>query len=147
MRRLEEVDWEAFCREKRLSYIILFGSRVEGRVDPLSDWDFAVRFGRRPSLLEVGGLAADISRLIGDERIDVLVLDNPRLPPPLLYEVYWRGRPLCILDKELYIWDKVRALSLYQEYRIVFRPLMLQMVERLAKRGAVEEGEEVQEGH
>lgn len=145
--RLERVDWETFCRKMRLRYLILFGSRVSGRPDALSDWDFAARFGRRPSLLERGRLAAEIARLIGDERVDIVVLDDYRLPPPLLYEVYWRGKPLCIIDRELYLWDKVRALSLYHDYRIALHPLAVRMVWKLAKRGAVKEGEEVQEGY
>lgn len=143
---LPDVDWASFCRRAGIRYLILYGSRVHGRPDALSDWDFAARWGRRPSPLELGELAARLAELIGDERVDILVLDSARIPPPLLYEVYWRGRPLCILDRELYLWDKVRALSLYQEYRILFRPLALKMVEELAKRGVVEEGEEVQEG-
>ena len=114
-----------------------------GRPDALSDWDFAVRFARRPSLLEVGALAAEIARLIGNDRVDILVLDYPELPPALLYEVYWRGKPFCIIDRELYLWDKVRALSLYHDYRIALYPLAVRMLQRLAKREAPKKSEEV----
>ena len=132
--------WEGLCRRHRIRYLVLFGSRASGRVDGLSDWDIAARLGRRPSTRELLELIADIVELLGDERVDLLVLDRPGLPPALLYEVLWRGRPLCILDREAYLWDRVRALALYQEYRLVFRQRLLAVVEALAKRGAREEG-------
>jgi predicted nucleotidyltransferase len=139
----EHSVWVGLCRRYRLRYIILYGSRAKGLADPLSDWDFAVRFGRKPSLLEVGSLASDIADIIGDERVDILVLDEPHLPPPLLYEALWEGKPLCILDREVYIWDRVRALSLYQEYQLIFRPELEKMVEELAKREPAKKGEKI----
>ena len=139
-------SWNAVCRRHRLLYLVVFGSRVEGRADGLSDWDFGARFGRRPSLWEVAGLVNDLADAVGDERVDVVVLDDPSLPPPLLYAALWRGKPLCVADREAYVWDRVRALALYQEYLLVFRPGLEAMVERLAGRRPAEKGEEVREG-
>ena len=128
-------DWEGLCRRHGLRYLLLFGSRVSGRPDGLSDWDLAARFGRRPSTRELLELIADLVEFLGDDRVDLVVLDKPGLPPALLYEALWRGKPLCILDREAYLWDKVRALALYQEYRLIFRPHLEAMVKALAKRG------------
>jgi len=69
--------------------------------------------GGDPVLREIIDLLADIMDLVGDDRVDLVVLDRPGLPPALLHEVLWRGKPLCILDRDAYLWDKVRALALY----------------------------------
>jgi predicted nucleotidyltransferase len=137
--------WMRLCKKYKLRYILLYGSRVKGLADTLSDWDFAVRFGRKPSLIEIGRLASDIADVIGDERVDILVLDDLHLPPPLLYEALWESKPLCIVDRETYNWDKVRALSLYQEYLTVFRPELEKMVEELAKRKPAKKSEKIRE--
>ncbi len=136
-------DWEDVCRRHKLRYVILFGSRVSSRVDKLSDWDFAVRFGRQPSVHEMVELLADMVNLVGDDRVDLVVLDRPGLPPALLHEVLWRGKPLCILDNDTYLWDKVKALALYQEYLQVFQPRLKAMVKRLAKRRTHKESQEI----
>ncbi len=135
--------WAEICRRHRLLHLILFGSRVEGYADRLSDWDFAVRFERKPSLRELAALAGDLASVVGDERVDIVVVDHRPLPPPLLHAIFWRGKPLCVRSREAYLWDKVRALALYQEYLQVFRPALEAMVERLAKRGAAKKSQEV----
>jgi len=128
--------WTRLCRRYGLKYLVLFGSRASGGADRLSDWDFAARFGRRPGIREIIELLADIMDLVGDDRVDLVVLDRPGSPPALLHEALWQGKPLCIFDRDTYLWDKVRALALYQEYLVVFRPRLEAMVKRLAKRGA-----------
>ncbi len=134
--RFGEDAWARLCRRYGLKYLVLFGSRASGKADRLSDWDFAARFGRRPGIREIVDLLADIMDLVRDDRVDLVILDRPGLPPALLHEALWRGKPLCILDRDAYLWDKVRALALYQEYLVVFRPGLEAMVKRLAKRGA-----------
>ena len=142
MKLPSERSWRKLCERYGLKYLVLFGSRASGQADGLSDWDFAVRFGRRPSIHEVVELLADLIELAGDDRVDLVVLDRP-LPPALLHEVLWRGRPLCVVDRDVYLWDRVKALALYQEYLLVFRPRLEAMVRRFAERGANKEGQEV----
>ena len=137
MNWFSEDAWRRLCQRYGIKYLVLFGSRVSGKADRLSDWDFAARFGRRPGMREIADLLADIMDLVEDSRVDLVVLDRPGLPPALLHEALWRGKPLCILDRDTYLWDKVGALAFYQEYLLVFRPGLEAMVKRFAKRGAL----------
>ena len=127
----------SICRRHRLLYLVFFGSRAGGKGDALSDWDFAARFGRKPSLHEVARLVGDITDILRDDRVDLVVLDRAGLPPALLYEALWRGKLVCMEDRDAYLWDRVRALSLYQEYRVVFRPALVEAMKRLAQRGVI----------
>jgi len=111
--QFSEDTWTRLCQRYGLKYLVLFGSRVSGKGDRLSDWDFAARFGRRPGIREIADLLADIMDLVEDDRVDLVVLDRPGLPPALLHEALWRGKPLCILNRDTYLWDKVSALALY----------------------------------
>ncbi len=123
--------WEELCKRHRLRYLILFGSRVHGGKDGLSDWDFAAKFGRRPSMRELIELIADLVEAVGDDRVDLIVLDDA--PPTLLFEALWKGKLLCLADREEYLWDRVKASSLYNEYTMVFKPMLVKKVFRNAK--------------
>lgn len=132
--------WEEICRRHGLRYLLLFGSRVSGRPDALSDWDFAAKWGRRPSAVEVLELLADLEEAVGSDRVDLVVLDEAGPPPALLAEALWGGRVLCVVDRAELLWDRVRAAALYAEYCLLFRPLAVRGVRRLAERGARAEG-------
>jgi predicted nucleotidyltransferase len=55
-------------RQRGIDLLVLHGSRARGDAAAVSDWDFA--FSGRPGV-DVGGLTADLSRVLATDRIDV----------------------------------------------------------------------------
>ena len=94
-----------------LRYVVLFGSRARGRAGPHSDYDLAVKAGRRLSLVERGLLAGELEDCAGG-RVDLVVLDD--WDPVVAWEALARGRllyhcgPGCL---EEYYDDLARALD------------------------------------
>lgn len=121
------------CDRFGLAYLLVFDSRVSGRPDSLSDWDFAARYGRTPSVHEIAELANYLAERLSVDSIDVVVLDDPNIPPPLLYEALWKGLLLYVGDREAYRWDRVRALSMYHEYVTIFKPGLREAVRWFAR--------------
>jgi len=119
--------FEDIGRRFRVKYIILFGSRVSGSVDAFSDWDFGVRFGRRVCLREYLDMLSALMDVVDSDYVDLVVVDDLfDSNPPLLYSILWEGKPVYIGDEETYHWDRVMASRLYNEYRLLFKPIVRQ---------------------
>ena len=57
----------AFCRERGISRLSIFGSALRADFGPESDIDVLVEFlpGRTPGLLGMAGMELDLSRILG----------------------------------------------------------------------------------
>jgi len=64
---------EAFCLRNRIRRRSLFGSVLKGTDGPGRDVDLLVEFepGATPSLLDMARLEAELSRLLGNRRVDL----------------------------------------------------------------------------
>ncbi len=62
-----------------MACLLVFGNRVSGRPDSLSDWGFAARYGRSPSVHEVAELANYLAERLSVNSIDVVVLNDPSI--------------------------------------------------------------------
>ena len=60
---------DAFCRSHNVRRLSVFGSAMAGDLHPESDVDVLVEFapGQTPSLLELGGMQAELTAMIGRE--------------------------------------------------------------------------------
>lgn len=94
-----------------LRYVVLFGSRAVGYAAEFSDWDLAVKVGRRMSFTELGRLYGELERCVSG-RLDLLVLDWA--DPIAAWEALGRGRliyhcgPDCLRE---YYWDAAEAFD------------------------------------
>lgn len=63
----------ALCREHHIRKLSLFGSVQKGTARQDSDVDLLVEFeaGRKPGLLGLAGIEAEISSLLGGRRVDL----------------------------------------------------------------------------
>ena len=94
----------------------VFGSRAQGRAQPHSDVDVAVYVAEIPDApfgFEAE-LAADLMSIVGDDRVDVVVLN--RAPPLLYYRVLRDGERLFSRDARATTAREGRALSRYCDY-------------------------------
>ena len=84
----------------QIKLVYFFGSRINGKIGPLSDYDFAVfldeknpkkRFGLRLKLM------AEISKKLKTDKIDVCVLNDIK-SPEMKYNIIKEGK--LIFEKE-----------------------------------------------
>ena len=105
----------------RLRYLVLYGSRAQGAWGPYSDFDVAVKAGRRLGLRERGLLYSELEECVPG-RLDLAFIDDWN--PILAWEALARGRllyhcgPECL--KESY-WDRARALDEVADLEPVLR--------------------------
>lgn len=61
------------CRRRHIRRLALFGSRLKGVGRPDSDVDLLVEFedGRKPGLLALSNIEAELSALLGGRRVDL----------------------------------------------------------------------------
>ncbi len=71
-----------------LRYVVLFGSRARGYAGPHSDYDVAVKAGRRLGLVERGLLLAELEECLG-ARVDLVVVDD--WDPIVVWEALTKG--------------------------------------------------------
>jgi len=107
----------------RVRAAFLFGSRVEGRSGPLSDYDFAIlpaqgldRGEERVKL--ISDLVCDLGRELGvrEDLVDVVILSD-ELPEELIYRAILRGVPVYAESPELLTRLRERALR-YLDFRV-----------------------------
>ena len=108
---------------KRVSHIIemdfpevkmayLFGSRVEGHLGPLSDYDFALLVERDADAAAVrSSFASALSNLMGSTRIDVVLLR--KAPIELAFAVISQGEIVYERDVATRVEFEARIMGLY----------------------------------
>lgn len=104
--------------ELRLVY--LFGSQVDGRTGPRSDYDFGVLAGDvqgAPALR--ARLAHELGGVAGTARVDVVMLNQA--PIELAYAVIAQGRLIFQQDEATRVEFEARVMGLYGDYLPVLR--------------------------
>jgi uncharacterized protein len=68
----------SFCRKNHIRKLSLFGSVLRGDFSPASDVDVLVEFqaGHVPGLIRLGGMASDLSDLLGERAVELLTPDD-----------------------------------------------------------------------
>lgn len=130
MKEVEEL--KRLVEEKlrgRVLLVTIFGSRARGRATPLSDVDIAVLPASR-DVDERLRIACDLAELaskafkVPDDRVDVLFLDED-LPIELLFEAVARGILVYCSDRDLYADLRLRAISMYLDFKVFKEKLQL----------------------
>lgn len=102
-----------------LVLVYLFGSQVQGRPGPRSDYDFAVLFEDEPSLRERSALIHQLVQLLGTDHVDLVVLR--RAPIELKYNVIAMGSLLYEVDRAQRVEFEAQTLSRYFDYLPILR--------------------------
>ena len=98
----------------------LFGSQVEGRVGPLSDFDFAVLFDSMAMRMEVRArLSSVLARELGAEHVDIVSLNDA--PPELAYAAISCGELLYEYDVETRVEYEAGVMGRYSDYLPLLR--------------------------
>ena len=87
---IDETALHAFCVEKAVSELALFGSVLRADFGPHSDVDVLVGFlpGRRISLIDMCAMEADLSPLLGGRAVDLHTIADlhPKIRTRVLVE-------------------------------------------------------------
>lgn len=116
------------AQKHNLKLVILFGSRVTGRIHEESDYDVAYLSDRELSLEEEGGFMYGLMPILGikDERL-VNIVDMKTAGPLMLYSITQKGVLLfeshtsIFLRLKLYAWKAFIDSQLFRNnyFRIV----------------------------
>ena len=89
---------KALSKRSHITFAYLFGSKVKGYANEMSDWDIAIYFKeplRKNNHWPAFELEAELSRAIGGT-VQVAVLNNP-LPPVFAFQILKDG--IVLLDR------------------------------------------------
>jgi predicted nucleotidyltransferase len=100
--------------------VYLFGSRVAGRIGPLSDYDLAVLIERAADEDQIlARLTHRLARALDTDQVDVVSLS--RAPITLAYAVIAQGERLYQRDVATRVEYEAKVMSLYGDYLPVLR--------------------------
>ncbi len=98
-----------------ISLVYLFGSRVSGRIGPMSDYDAAIFVDIEQDSLSIQTrFQYEVSKLLGTERVDIVILN--RAPIELAYAVIAHGKLLYQRDLGTRVEFEAQVLGKYFDY-------------------------------
>jgi predicted nucleotidyltransferase len=105
---------------KEICLVYLFGSRIEGHLGPMSDYDLGVLIDRSADAGQVHArLTHELVRALQTDRVDVVVLN--RAPIELAYAIIAQGKVLYQRDGALRVEYEAQVLNRYGDYLPVLR--------------------------
>jgi len=117
---LKEILPDILSDLPQVHLVYLFGSRVEGNIGPLSDYDLAVLVERTADEDQIlARLTHKLARALETARVDVVPLS--RAPIELAYAVIARGERLYQRDMATRVEYEAKVMSLYGDYLPVLR--------------------------
>ena len=112
-----------------ISLIYLFGSQVDDRLGPMSDFDFAILMDRG---VTDGNMQAQLTHLLGMQvgaaRVDVVMLNQATIE--LAYAVIAQGQSLYQRDAATRVEYEAQVMSLYGDYLPVLRAQRAELLKR-----------------
>ena len=118
---LEKLE-KIFKLYSEIKLVYLFGSRVSGRVGPLSDYDFAVYLDEKDSKKRFDirlELMAKIGEILKTDHVDVVIFNDTE-SPELKYNIIKEGR--VIFEKEPFkVLLEPRILNEFFDFREMLR--------------------------
>ena len=111
-----------FESHPEVKLVYLFGSTARGNRGPMSDYDFAVFLGEKDKR-EIARirfqLMDEISRALGTDKIDVVMLDSAE-SPELKYNILQEGK--LIFEREPFrVLVEPRILNEYFDFNLLLR--------------------------
>lgn len=111
---------EIFQRHDEVKVAYFFGSQAANEAGPMSDFDFAVFLGTKDPKTIYGikfALMDELGRLLGTDKIDVVVLDTA-MQPELKYRIIKDG--ILLKEVEPYRVElEPRIMNEYFDFRIM----------------------------
>jgi len=105
---------------KEISLVYLFGSRIEGRLGPMTDYDLGVLIDRGADVGQVHArFTHELVRALQTDRVDVVVLNSA--PIGLAYAIIAQGKVLYERNVVARVEYEAQVMSRYGDYLPVLR--------------------------
>lgn len=128
-RLLESTVQEIVGSFPAISLVYLFGSRVEGKLGPMSDYDFAILMDHGTTNGEMQAQLTHVLGLqVGVARVDVVLLNQATIE--LAYAVIAQGQLLYQRDVATRVEYEAQVMSLYGDYLPVLRAQRAELLKR-----------------
>lgn len=119
---MQKLVEQVFEKHHEVKLVYLFGSTARDDRGPLSDYDFAVFLGEKDKK-EIARirfqLMDEISRALGTNRVDVVILDSAE-SPELRYNILQEGK--LIFEKEPYrVLVEPKILNEYFDFHLTLK--------------------------
>ncbi|MBI5739575.1 MAG: nucleotidyltransferase domain-containing protein [Nitrospirae bacterium] len=108
---MKKGEFKKYCWGNHIQLLVQFGSSATGTEHAGSDIDIAVLLKWKSKVSKLK-LIYGLDEFFDGKKIDLVVL-TPETDPLLLYEIFFRGRPLYESKKGIFINQKLRAWKLY----------------------------------
>jgi predicted nucleotidyltransferase len=112
-------------KRSQIIFAYLFGSKVKGYANEMSDWDIAIFFKKPLKKINrwpAFELEAELSRVLRGT-VQVIILNNP-LPPVLAFEILKDGILLLDKDPNLRMDFENRMLRYYYDWQFFLKRQM-----------------------
>jgi len=109
---------EKLAEKYRLSLVLLFGSRVSGKVHKHSDYDIAVLGDKPLDLMDEGKIICDFFPIFQTQEVDLT--DLKKAPPLLMKKIFDENKILFCRDLEIYYKYQAYSLKRFIEARQLF---------------------------
>ncbi len=109
---------ERVAKKYHLSLVLLFGSRVSGKIHKHSDYDIAVLGNKPLDLMEEGKIICDFFPIFRTQEVDLV--DLKKAPPLLMKKIFDENEILFCKDLEIYYKYQTYSLKKFIEARQLF---------------------------
>jgi hypothetical protein len=121
---LSQLNQKALARlaaKYQINTFYLFGSRAKGEETKTSDYDFAIIFKETVKSEEYDQLQvkiiSELLPLVSARFIDLVILNNNRIPLRLKYNIIKEGKIIYEKDKSLRIELETRTMTLWFDWQ------------------------------
>jgi len=137
MKKSQQLKLKNYFRNQPVELVYLFGSQAEGKITPLSDYDFAVLFRKDLSSSERFEqklkYIADLGKLLSTDKVDVLDLNSA--PPSFRFAAFAPRQEIYVKDERKRVEFEFRAMEEHFDRLYYLRRHALTSLEKIAKEG------------
>lgn len=121
MKELTKQQLSRIAKKYKINTFYVFGSRATGKTTKLSDYDFAVLFDDKVLEEQYGDyqikIISELLRLVKSDHIDLVILNNKKMPLLLKYNVIKEGKILFEKNKSKRVYLEVNILSRWLDWQ------------------------------
>jgi len=139
MRKIPTTQLKQIAKKYNINTIYLFGSQATGKIHPRSDYDFAVQFSEAVEQDQYFDLKLElmqkISRLVKSDKVDVVVLNEKKIPLALKFRIIKEGKILYVDDDIIRSRFEHKIMSFYLDRQYYFKRHIDMSLKNIAAQG------------
>lgn len=122
-----------------INTLYIFGSQASGKTHKNSDYDFAVQFNEKVKEKKYFDLKlkvmSEMMRLVKSDKVDLVVLNEKKLPLSLKHRIIKDGKILFVSDDIKRSRMETKIMSFYLDRQYYFKRHIKESLQNIAKNG------------